>query len=454
MLKEYTIANIITPLIECGIGIIRISGIQSFEIIDKLFQAYNSAFKQKESHKAYLGVLHNSNGDKLDEALVLLMKGPHSFTGEDTVEIHCHGNPFILKETLKEIIKLGAKKSEAGEFTRRAFLNGKLDLTQSEAILDTIKANNQKALSLSLNQLEGSLKNKIGLLKEDLINIIAYLEASIDFPDDEIEESYTNDVINSRIDKLLDEINKLLNSYSQGKIIKDGVMTVLIGRPNVGKSSLLNSLLNEERAIITHLPGTTRDAIEEQINIGDLILNIVDTAGFRETEDLIEKIGIKKTYNYIDKAQLILFLVDARQGLTSDDYIMIEHLKKIDKKFLIVINKVDLIKKTKLEDINNSIYISAKDGTGLEELKSTIKDLFIKDEIEEYYISNLRYYESLVKSKDSLDIFKESLETGIVPTDLLSIDLKDAYIALATITGDDFTEDLLDNIFSKFCIGK
>ena len=454
MLKDYTIANIITPLIECGIGIIRISGNEAFMIIDKIFKAYSSSYIKKESHKVYLGIIHNENGDKLDEVLVLLMKGPNSFTGEDTVEIHCHGNPFILQETIKVILKNGAKKSEAGEFTRRAFLNGKLDLTQSEAILDTITANNQKALTLSLNQLEGSLKNKIGALKEDLISIIAYLEATIDFPDDEIEESYTNDVINSRINKLLDEINKLLDSYNTGKIIKEGIMTVMIGRPNVGKSSLLNSLLNEDRAIITHLPGTTRDAIEEQINIGDLVLNIVDTAGFRETEDIIEKIGIKKTYEYIDIAQLIIFLVDATQGLTVEDQLMLEHLRKLEKNYIIVMNKVDLIDIDNIQPSDDIIFISAKNGTGLDELKYVIKKLFIKDEIEDYCISNLRYYESLIKAKSALDMFKESMESQIIPADLLAIDLKDAYIALATITGDDFTEDLLDNIFSKFCIGK
>lgn len=454
MLKDYTIANIITPLIECGVGIIRISGTKAFLIIDKIFKAYSSTYIKKESHKVYLGTLHNENGDKLDEVLVLLMKGPNSFTGEDTVEIHCHGNPFILQEAMKVILKNGARKSEAGEFTRQAFLNGKLDLTQSEAILDTITANNQKALTLSLNQLEGSLKNKIGTLKDDLIGIIAYLEATIDFPDDEIEESYTNDVINSRIKKLLDEINKLLSSYNTGRIIKEGIMTVMIGRPNVGKSSLLNSLLNEDRAIITHLPGTTRDAIEEQINIGDLVLNIVDTAGFRETEDIIEKIGIKKTYEYIDIAQLIIFLVDATQGLTEEDKQMIDHLNMLEKNYIIVMNKVDLLEEVKINADRDIIYISAKNGTGLEELKDGIKKLFIKDEIEDYCISNLRYYESLVKAKDALDQFQESLDSKIVPADLLAIDLKDAYIALAAITGDDFTEDLLDNIFSKFCIGK
>ena len=454
MLKDYTIANIITPLIECGIGIIRISGNEAFMIIDKIFKAYSSTYLKKESHKVYLGTIHNENGDKLDEVLVLLMKGPNSFTGEDTVEIHCHGNPFILQETMKVILKNGAKKSEAGEFTRRAFLNGKLDLTQSEAILDTITANNQKALTLSLNQLEGSLKNKIEALKEDLISIIAYLEATIDFPDDEIEESYTNDVINSRINILLDEINKLLASYNTGRIIKEGIMTVMIGRPNVGKSSLLNSLLNEDRAIITHLPGTTRDAIEEQINIGDLVLNIVDTAGFRETEDIIEKIGIKKTYEYIDIAQLIIFLVDATLGLTVEDQLMLEHLRKLEKNYIIVMNKVDLINIEDIETSDDIIFISAKNRTGLDDLKNGIKKLFIKDEIEDYCISNLRYYESLVKAKSALDMFQESIKSQIVPADLLALDLKDAYIALATITGDDFTEDLLDNIFSKFCIGK
>lgn len=454
MLKDYTIANIITPLIECGVGIIRISGKEAFLIIDKIFKAYSSSYIKKESHKVYLGTIHNESGDKLDEVLVLLMKGPNSFTGEDTVEIHCHGNPFILQEAMKVILKNGARKSEAGEFTRQAFLNGKLDLTQSEAILDTITANNQKALTLSLNQLEGSLKNKIGALKEDLISIIAYLEATIDFPDDEIEESYTNDVINSRINNLLDEINKLLSSYNTGRIIKEGIMTVMIGRPNVGKSSLLNSLLNEDRAIITHLPGTTRDAIEEQINIGDLVLNIVDTAGFRETEDIIERIGIKKTYEYIDIAQLIIFLVDATQGLTPEDLHMIDYLKKLEKNYIIVMNKVDLLDEEKIKATGDIIFISAKNRTGLEELKNGIRELFIKEEIEDYCISNLRYYESLIKAKGALDIFQESLESKIVPADLLAIDLKDAYIALAAITGDDFTEDLLDNIFSKFCIGK
>ena len=454
MLKDYTIANIITPLIECGIGIIRISGNEAFMIIDKIFKAYSSTYLKKESHKVYLGTIHNENGDKLDEVLVLLMRGPNSFTGEDTVEIHCHGNPFILQEAMKVILKNGARKSEAGEFTRRAFLNGKLDLTQSEAILDTITANNQKALTISLNQLEGSLKNKIGALKEDLIGIIAYLEATIDFPDDEIEESYTNDVINTRIEKLLDEINKLLASYNTGRIIKEGIMTVMIGRPNVGKSSLLNSLLNENRAIITHLPGTTRDAIEEQINIGDLVLNIVDTAGFRETEDIIEKIGIKKTYEYIDIAQLIIFLVDATLGLTVEDQLMLEYLRKLEKNYIIVMNKVDLINIEDIETSDDIIFISAKHRTGLDNLKNDSKKLFIKDEIEDYCISNLRYYESLVKAKSALDMFQESIKSQIVPADLLAIDLKDAYIALATITGDDFTEDLLDNIFSKFCIGK
>lgn len=454
MFKEETIANIVTPLIESGVGIIRISGSRAFAIIDKMFTNKSQGFINKESHKAFLGTLHDREGKILDEALVLLFKGPRSFTGEDTVEIHCHGNPFILKETLKEIVALGARKSQPGEFTRQAFLNGKLDLTQSEAILDTIEAGNRKALEMSLNQLEGSLSHKIGTLKEELINMTAYLEASIDFPDDELDFTYTTEVLKERTSHILVEINKLLSTYKQGKIIKEGIMTVMIGRPNVGKSSLLNRLLGEERAIITSLPGTTRDAIEEKINIGDLILNIVDTAGFRETEDMIEKIGIKKTYEYINLAQLVIFLADATEGLGAEDKEMLEHLRAHKKDHLIVMNKADLTDKRAMEEDDDIIYISAKEGTGIEELKDRIRNIYINEGMEDYLISNLRYYESLVKAKEALDTFLSSQESGIVTADCLVIDLKDAYLALASITGDDYTEDLLDNIFSKFCIGK
>lgn len=455
LLEEYTIANIITPLAESGVGIIRLSGRDSFRIIDQLFSPYQKdTWHRKESHKAYLGILHTADGAKLDEALILLMKGPHSFTGEDTVEIHCHGNPFILKETLKELFAHGARKSTAGEFTRRAFLNGKLDLTQSEAILDTIRANNRKALNNSLNQLDGRLKERISALKEEVIRMTAYLEASIDFPDDEIEESYTRENLLKESKGVNKEIDTLLSSYNQGRIIKDGVLTVLIGRPNAGKSSLLNSLLQEDRAIITDLPGTTRDAIEEQVNIGDFVLKLVDTAGFRETQDLVETKGIEKTYAYIRQAQLVIFLADATEGLTAEDREMISHLQDLDKKYLVVYNKMDLLAAPPTHGGLDSLFISAKEGLGLDELKTTIKSMFLTDDLEDTCISNLRYVECLSKSRNAIAAFIANLSQGSLPYDLLSIDLKEAYQALASITGDDYSTDLIDKIFSQFCIGK
>ena len=452
MILNKTIANIITPPGKSGVGIIRISGDKAFKIIDQLFTAYDKdSFNKKESHKVYLGEIINKQGQKLDEALVLIMKNPNSFTGDDTVEIQSHGNPFILKEILKEVLSLGGSLSEAGEFTRRAFLNGKLDLTQSEGILDTINATNKMALTQSLSQIEGKLKKKVKITLNTILEIISYLEATIDFPDDEIENTISTDNIIAKTKKINEEIEKLLKTYKEGKLIKDGVTTVLIGKPNAGKSSLLNSFLNEDRAIITELPGTTRDAIEEQIILDELTLKIVDTAGFRETEDKIEKIGIAKTYEYIDIAQLVLFLIDATSGITKEDQKMIDYLDSMEKNYLIVYNKSDLLK---TYDHTNGIYISAKNGSGLEKLMEEIKNLFLDKEAEEIYLNNFRYYESFDKGKKAIESFNEDLLRGDIPYDLLTISLKEAYLELASITGDNFTDELLDKIFNQFCIGK
>lgn len=452
MTLDKTIANIITPPGKSGVGIIRISGDEAFKIIQQIFKAYDEdSFNKKESHKAYLGNIINTKGQKLDEALILIMKKPNSFTGDDTVEIQAHGNPFILKEILKEILALGGSLSEAGEFTRRAFLNGKLDLTQSEGILDTINASTKPALKSSLSQLEGKLRGKIKGLLEALVGIIAYLEATIDFPDDEIENTIPKEEIEIKAKALLRDIEELLKTYQQGKLIKEGVTTVLIGQPNAGKSSLLNSFLNEDRAIITELPGTTRDAIEEQIILNELTLKIVDTAGFRETKDKIEKIGIAKTYEYIEIAQLILFLIDATLGITKEDEKMIAHLKTLEKNYLLVYNKADLIKSRQYQD---GIYISAKKREGLEDLMEAIKNLFLSKGGEEIYLSNLRYYESLHKGKGAIESFIKGINREDTPYDLLTIDLKEAYLELSSITGESFTEELLDKIFKQFCIGK
>ena len=455
MIENKTIANIITPPGKSGVGIIRVSGEQSFMIIDQLFKPYDQqSFKAKESHKAYLGKVVRSNGSLLDEALVLLFKGPNSFTGDDTVEIQAHGNPFILREILKEILLLGARQSQAGEFTRQAFLNGKLDLTQCEGILDTINASNKLALQQSLSQLEGSLRKKIKNISKELIQLSAYLEATIDFPDDEIDSSLSRTEIAVKADDIRKTTDDLLKTYQQGKLIKEGITTVLIGQPNAGKSSLLNSFLNEDRAIITELPGTTRDAIEEQIILDELTLKLVDTAGFRETEDKIEKIGIAKTYDYIQIAQLVIFLIDASKGLTTSDQKMLAHLDRLEKKYLLVYNKTDLLSQEILEKNVGRIYISAKHSTGLEILMSRIKEIFLEKESEELYLNNLRYYESLNKVRTSIETFIRELSREDIPYDLLTIHLKEAYQELSFITGENFTDELLENIFNQFCIGK
>ena len=455
MIENKTIANIITPPGKSGVGIIRVSGEQSFMIIDQLFKPYDQqSFKARESHKAYLGKVVRSNGSLLDEALVLLFKGPNSFTGDDTVEIQAHGNPFILREILKEILLLGARQSQAGEFTRQAFLNGKLDLTQCEGILDTINASNKLALQQSLSQLEGSLRKKIKNISKELIQLSAYLEATIDFPDDEIDSSLSRTEIAVKADDIRKTTDDLLKTYQQGKLIKEGITTVLIGQPNAGKSSLLNSFLNEDRAIITELPGTTRDAIEEQIILDELTLKLVDTAGFRETEDKIEKIGIAKTYDYIQIAQLVIFLIDASKGLTTSDQKMLAHLDRLEKKYLLVYNKTDLLSQEILEKNVGRIYISAKHSTGLEILMSRIKEIFLEKESEELYLNNLRYYESLNKVRTSIETFIRELSREDIPYDLLTIHLKEAYQELSFITGENFTDELLENIFNQFCIGK
>lgn len=450
MILDTTIANIVTPPGKSGVGIIRISGDKAFNIIDKIFKPYDKvSFNKKEGYKVYFGDIVSSKGNKLDEALVLIMKGPNSFTGDDTVEIQGHGNPFILKEILKEIVYLGGNISEAGEFTRRAFLNGKLDLTQSEGILDTINATNKMALKHSLGQVDGKLKSSIKDISNSLMEIISYLEATIDFPDDEIDDAINIEDITRKINSINKVIENLLQSYNQGKLIKEGVTTVLIGKPNAGKSSLLNSFLKEDRAIITELPGTTRDAIEEKIILDDLTLKIVDTAGFRETDDKIEKIGITKTYEYIEIAQLVILLIDVSKGISKEDKEMIEYLNKLEKNYLIVYNKADLVTN---KSYDNGIYISAKEGFGLDELMLEIKNIFLDKDTKEIYLNNFRYYESFSKAKESIEIFIRDL--GKIPNDLLTISLRDAYLELSSITGENFTDDLLDKIFNQFCIGK
>ena len=451
-MEETTIANIITPLYESGVGIIRVSGNQAFTIVDDLFTPVNpKRYSKKETFTIHLGHIVDQS-TILDEVLLLLMKGPKSFTGEDVAEIHTHGNPFILETILKLLLKNGATLSEAGEFTKRAFLNGRLDLSQGEAIIDVIQAKNKKALQMALTQLEGGLSSKIHKIEADTLSMIGFLEASIDFPEDEIDSVFSKEDLEKNCQHIITEINALLDTYQDGKTIKEGITTVLVGAPNVGKSTLLNALLKEERAIVTHIPGTTRDSIEEKAIIGDLILNLVDTAGIRDTKDAIEKMGIEKTYDYIEKSQLILFLIDSTQTVSKDEKQLLDKIKEMGKHYLILNTKIDKVKNNG-ETLENSLSISAKEGIGLKDLEETIKKIFLHKNEENIYLTNYRYYEALEKSKKA---YLQALEgfQNRMPYDLISIDLKEAFEALGIITGTALQENLLNEIFSKFCIGK
>lgn len=448
-MEDYTIAGIITPPGEGGVGILRLSGRKALAIAEELFQPYGRAALAPRT--ARLGRL-SYQGEALDEALVLYFQAPASYTGEDVVEIQCHGNPFILREVLKACLALGARQSEAGEFTRRAFLHGRLDLTQSEAVLDTIKARSRGALALSLNQLQGGLKRRITSLREELLSLAAYLEASIDFPDDEIQGTYSRERLEGEGQRILKELQSLLSTYREGKILKEGILTVLAGRPNAGKSSLLNCLLQEDRAIITDIPGTTRDALEEEVLLGDLLLRLVDTAGLRETQDPIEELGIRKAQDYLERAQLVLYLADGTKGLTEEDQRNLEALQAMEKEYFLIYTKWDLLDKP-LPPGPRSLTVSAREGWGIEELKEEIQRLFLGRETETEAIASLRYFEALSQGAEALGSFLRGLGEEL-PYDLLSIDLREAWGALARITGEDYTEDLLEAIFSQFCIGK
>jgi len=457
-----TIAAIATPPGEGGIGIIRISGSEAFSIINRIFQPKNAArWATQKSHQIYLGkiVRHKPKKVVLDEVLVTLMRGPHSFTGEDVVEINCHGGYLPLKLILQLVLEQGARLATPGEFSKRAFLNGRLDLSQAEAIIDVIRAKTEKGLDVALSHLEGKLKEVIDSLSDKIIRILAYLEASIDFPDDEIEAMSREEMLAS-LDDCLGDIAKLLKGFQTGKIYREGLKTVIIGKPNVGKSSLLNALLKENRAIVTDIPGTTRDVIEEYLNIGGVAIKIIDTAGIRQTEDLVEKIGVEKTIELISQADLVLIVVDAATGLTEEDYQVIELVKQAEKKFLLLVNKIDL-KQNLNQDLelgaeDKFLTISAKYGQGLEKLEQAIQDLVGSGELKTdsaYMITRERHYESLRRAKKHLEDTKSALLSNL-SYDFLTIDLKAALTALGEINGQTASEDIIDRIFKDFCIGK
>lgn len=462
MLQD-TIAAIATPLGEGGIGIVRISGPEAIGIADQIFKAkYNQKWGSGPGFRLTYGhVINPHNGQIVDEALVALMRGPKSFTGDDVVEIHCHGGILPLKQILDLVLEQGATLAGPGEFSKRAFLNGKLDLAQAESIINIIRSKTDAALKISMDQLQGRLSTKINELQDSLLAILAQIEAKIDFPEDDIEEITLKEV-GQRCQYLLTELDKLIISADSGKIYQEGVKTVIIGKPNVGKSSLLNALLKENRAIVTDIPGTTRDVIEEIININGIPLKIIDTAGLRETDDVVEKIGVERSRELINEGDLILFVLDAATGLKEEDYQIMQLIQ--GKKSIVIINKTDIndgiIDPQRVTvDLGANIpmvEVSALYNQGLEKLEQQIVKLVLGGEIsvdDQVLVTNARHKQALERAKKHVQEIINGIEYEI-PGDLLSIDVKGAWEALGEITGNTVGEDLIDRIFRDFCIGK
>jgi len=453
---EDTIAAISTPIGEGGVGIVRISGENAFEVAKKFFRPARSKDWLKEGFRLHYGhVVEKESGRVVDEVLLAVMKAPHTYTRENVVEINCHGGAVPLRETLRLVLAAGARLAEPGEFTKRAFLNGRIDLTQAESVIDIIRAKTEASLRVALAQLDGRLSARIGEIQHRVLGLLAGLEAAIDFPEDGVEDQGREDLLSSAAE-LVRELNRIIDSAGAGRIYREGISTVIAGRPNVGKSSLLNALLGRERAIVTHVPGTTRDVIEETINIRGIPLVLVDTAGLRETEDLVERIGVEKSREFLAGADLILFLVEASEGITGADR---EILKDLDRqKTILVINKIDLGDQIKLQEAGelSSVEISALTGEGMESLEEKILEVVTGGSFsppEAVLVSRARHEDAMRRARDQLEEFKSSLHQG-VSADLLSVDVRGAWEALGEITGSTVAEDLLDRIFTDFCIGK
>ena len=456
-----TIAGIATPPGEGGIAIIRISGSRSVNIVKDIFSTKSGKSLEVLAERYfYLGKILD-DAQMVDEVMMVKMLAPKTYTGEDIVEIHCHGGIIVTRRILDLVIKKGARIAESGEFTKRAFLNGKIDLSQAEAIIDIITAKSDSGLKSAIKQLDGDLKETIKTINDKIEKVLANLEAEIDFPDEDIETMSVNDM-EHLIDEALFDIEKLIKEADAGRITREGVNVVIVGKPNVGKSSLLNALARDERAIVTDIPGTTRDIIEESIQIKGVLFRISDTAGFRDTQDLVEKIGLEKSKKLLLDADLVLFVIDDTQHLTEDDLRLIDELTNIDKKVLVIINKIDLKRFHlrneigKLLPLAKIVEISALEKKGIAVLEEELVNMVFKGEVvqnQNYVITRARHKNALLKAKDHLVESKKTIAGGLTE-EFLSIDLKDAWMALGQITGDTIEKDIMDKIFSEFCIGK
>ena len=451
-----TIAAISTPKGEGGIAIIRISGDKSFEILDKIFIKKNPN-ANLGFYKLNYGFI--KDGEKtVDEVMAVRLRAPKSYTCEDIVEINCHGGTLVSEKVLELVLRNGARHAESGEFTKRAFMNGRIDLSQAEAVMDIIQGKTEKSVSLSLDQLRGDLRDKVNQFKKALLDITAHVNVVLDYPEEGIDDPLPAELRNN-LEEVYEEANRLIDSYDTGKKIKEGIKTVIVGKPNVGKSTLLNALLHEERAIVTHVAGTTRDVIEEIINIKGVPLVLVDTAGIRKTDDIVENIGVEKSKQFIEKADLVLLVLDASKELENEDIEVINQIKENKKKVIVLLNKIDLNRKIDLEGYNlgNIVEISAKDNIGIEDMQEKIYSYIMEENVEnsseKLIITNIRHKTALEKTKDAIKNIFETIDMGL-PMDLISVDLKEALDSLSEITGEISSEDILDHVFGNFCVGK
>ena len=460
-MENDTIAAISTAVADSGISIIRISGEQATSVIDRIYRPRDCKKKisGQPSHTIHYGFIQDGD-EVIDEVLISLMRAPRSYTAEDVVEIHCHGGIYTTRRVLDAVIKNGARPAEPGEFTKRAFLNGRIDLSRAEAVIDVINAKNQFALKSSVDQLKGAVHEKIKMLRETILGQLAFIEASLDDPEHISLDGYS-DSLKKETEQLTDQIRRMIDSADDGRILKEGIQTVILGKPNVGKSSLLNALLREDRAIVTEIAGTTRDVLEESLSLNGIMLNLIDTAGIRNTEDIVEKVGVEKAKEKAEQADLVIYVVDSSTELDENDREIMRVLSS--KKVIVLLNKSDLSQVTTDEmvreligDSSPVLTVSAKENTGLDVLEEQIREMFYSGEIsfnDEVYITNARQKAALTEAKNSLEKVLASIENHM-PEDFYSIDLMDAYASLGKIIGESVGEDLINEIFANFCMGK
>lgn len=456
-----TIAAISTPPGEGGIGIIRISGEEALEVADRVYRMGNKKLSEQKTHTIHYGkVINPKTDEQIDEVMATVMRAPKTYTREDVVEINCHGGILAVNKVLQTVLNNGARLAEPGEFTKRAFLNGRIDLSEAEAVMDMIRAKTDKAMRMAIDQMDGSLSNLIRNLRQEILNTLAQVEVNIDYPEYDDVEEMTSKLLMEKAYGIKDQVNALLETAQQGKILREGLATAIIGRPNVGKSSLLNKLLKEDKAIVTDIAGTTRDIVEEYVSVKGVPLRLIDTAGIRDTEDQVEKIGVERSRQAILDADLVLLVFNQSEALTDEDLKLIEATN--DQKRIVILNKMDLKNKLNLEELKKHlngdaiVTTSVISDNGLAELEQQIADLFFSGQTGERdatYVSNVRHIALLRDTIDALDEVIEGIEMAM-PVDLVQIDMTRAWDLLGEITGDSVQDELITQLFSQFCLGK